>query len=206
VEIFLEHGKTGNELCTLNRCRISHQAKHLSCLLTAKGRNIDRIYLLPSQVRERLSFHRFGREEPNKQDWASWEHFWRSYCSRFLKLPSPLGNWKTPGHRIWPWLLDTKRDAVYHQNYDTLHVFIPLLKRSTRSGSLYILLGEVNVAPTKVIPITVSKVEVDVVVVKGDGPCLPSLQPTKLLFQELLHAGGGDWMWDYVSDKESNPL
>jgi hypothetical protein len=62
------------------------------------------------------------------------------------------------------------------------------------------------VVPTKVIPITVSKVEEDVVVVMRDGPCLPSLQPTKLLFWELLHAGGGDWMWDYVSDKESDPL
>jgi hypothetical protein len=60
VEIFLERGKAGNKLCALNRCRISHQAKHLSCLLMANGRNIDPIYLLPPQVRECLSFHRFG--------------------------------------------------------------------------------------------------------------------------------------------------
>ncbi len=81
-----------------------------------------------------------------------------------------------------------------------------MVKKSTRSGSLYILLGEVNVVPTKVVPITVSKVEEDVVVVKGGEPHLPSLQPTKLLFWELLHAGGRDRMWDYVSDEELDPL
>ena len=60
--------------------------------------------------------------------------------------------------------------------------------------------------PIMVIPITVSKVEEDVVVVKGDGPCLPRLQPIRLSFWEAMQAGGGHWMWDYVSDKESDPL
>ncbi len=57
VEIFLECGKTGNKLRALNRCRISHQAKHLSCLSTANGRNLDPIYLHPPQVSKQLSFH-----------------------------------------------------------------------------------------------------------------------------------------------------
>ncbi len=60
--------------------------------------------------------------------------------------------------------------------------------------------------PILVVPITVSKVEEDVVVVKGDGPCLPGLKSTLLSFWDTLHAGGGHWMWDYVSDKESDPL
>ncbi len=45
------------------------------------------------------------------------------------------------------------------------------------------------------------KVEEDVVVVKGDGPRLPGLKPTLLSFWDTLHAGGGHWMWNYVSDK-----
>ncbi len=69
---------------------------------------------------------------------------------------------------------------VYHQNYHKFHAFIPLVKRITRLGSLYILLGEVNVVPILVVPITVSKVEEDVVVVKGDGPRLTGLKPTPL--------------------------
>jgi hypothetical protein len=191
VEIFLEHGKMGNKLRALNRCRISHQAKHLSCLSMADGRNLDPIYLHPPLVSKRLSFHRFGCEEPTRQDWTSWELFWQGYCNRFFELSLSLGNWERPGHRIRPWLIDTERDMIYHQNYHKIHAFIPLVKRITRSGSLYILLGEVNVVPILVVQIIVSKVEEDVVVVKGDGPRLPGLKPTLLLFWDTLHAEGG---------------
>jgi hypothetical protein len=103
VEIFLENGKKGNELRSINRCRISHQAMYLSCLSTAEGRNLDPTYLLPPKAIKRTSFYRFGRKEPTRQDWESWEAFWREYSGRFLKLPSMLGDWITPGHRIWPW-------------------------------------------------------------------------------------------------------
>jgi hypothetical protein len=96
--------------------------------------------------------------------------------------------------------------VVYHQNYHKFHTYIPLVKRTMRLGSLYVLLGEVNVVPIMVVPITVSKFEEDVVVVKGDGPCLPRLQPIRLSFWEAMQAGGGHWMWDYVLDKESDPL
>ncbi len=60
--------------------------------------------------------------------------------------------------------------------------------------------------PIKIVPITVSKVEEDVVVVKGDGPCLPRLRPIRLSFWGTMREGGGHWMWDYVSDKESDLL
>jgi hypothetical protein len=96
--------------------------------------------------------------------------------------------------------------VVHHQNYHKFHAFIPLVKRITRLGSLYILLGEENELPIFVVPITVSKVEEDVMVVKRDGPCLPDLKSILLSFWDTLHAGGGHWMWDYVSDKESDPL
>ncbi len=43
-------------------------------------------------------------------------------------------------------------------------------------------------------------------VVKGDGPCPPGLKSTLLSSWDTLHAGGGHWMWDYVLDKESDPL
>jgi hypothetical protein len=157
----------------------------------ADGKNLDPIYLHPPQVSKRLSFHQFGHEEPTRQDWASWELFWKGYCDRFLKLPLLLGNWNRPKHRIWPWLIDTEQDVVYHQNYHKFPAFIPLVKRITRSGRLYILLGEVNVVPILVVPITVSKVEEDVVVVKGDGPRLPGLKPTLLLFWDTEGIGCG---------------
>jgi hypothetical protein len=59
-------------------------------------------------------------------------------------------------------------------------MFIPLVKRRTRSGTLYIYLGEVNVFPIKAVPITISKVDNNVGVEKEDGPLLPHLQLIKL--------------------------
>jgi hypothetical protein len=108
----------------------------------------------------------------------------------FLELPHPLGSWLAPGHKICPWLHDAKHDNLYHQNYHKLHAFLPLVRRSTRSGTLYIYLGEVNVILIKVVPITISKVDNNVAVVKGDGPPLPRFQPIKPTFWESLHLKG----------------
>jgi hypothetical protein len=94
VKIFLENGKMGSELRSINKCRISHQAMYLSCLSTAEGKNLNPIYFIPPQVNKRMSFHQFGHEEPTRQDWASWEAFWRGYCGQFLEFPLPLGDWK----------------------------------------------------------------------------------------------------------------
>jgi hypothetical protein len=98
-------------------------------------------------------------------------------------------------------LHNAKRDVVYHQNNHKLNAFIPLVRRSTQSGTLYIYLGEVNVIPIKVIPIPISKVDNDMVVVNGGEPLLSCLQTIKPMFWESLQLGGGGWMWDYVSGR-----
>jgi hypothetical protein len=65
-------------------------------------------------------------------------------------------------------------------------------------------LGEVNIIPTNVIPISISSISEDVVSVKGEGPSpLPPLRATRLTFWESLMKGGGEWMWDYVSGRSS---
>ncbi len=61
VTIFIERGKQGKELVSLNQCRISHQAKYLSCISTAEGKHLDTVYLSPPLTKERLSFDRFAR-------------------------------------------------------------------------------------------------------------------------------------------------
>jgi hypothetical protein len=205
MSIFLERGKTGKELISLNRCRITHQAKHLSCLSTADGKFLDCTYLSPPLTKEHLSFHRFARKEPMKHHWTIWEQFWRAYCNRFLELPLALGEWHSPSHRIWPWFHDAERDVLYRQNYQELKVYIPLIKQTTRTGSLYIYLGEVNIIPTKVVPISISSITNDVVSVKGEGPSLPLLRTIRHTFWESLMSRGGVWMWDYIANRLSNP-
>ncbi len=77
-----------------------------------------------------------------------------------------------PGHTIWPWLLNVEGDVVYCQNYQDLKVYIPLVKQTSRTASLYTYLGEGNIIPTKVVPISISNITDDVVSVKGEGPPL----------------------------------
>jgi hypothetical protein len=118
-----------------------------------------------------------------------------------------LGDWLIPSHKIWPWLYKAERDVVYCQNYCKLKAYIPLVKRSTKTGSLYIYLGEVNIIPTKVIPISITSIAEDVVSVKGEGSSLLlPLQATKPTFWESLMEDGGEWMWDYVSNRSSELL
>jgi hypothetical protein len=206
VTIFLERGKLGKELVSLNQSRISHQAKHLSCISTTEGKHLDPVYLSPPLTKEHLSFDRSMQEEPTKQDWLNWERFWHTYCNRFLELTTLLGDWLVLGHKIWPWLLDVERDVVFCQNYQDLKVYIPLVKQTTRTGSLYTYLGEVNIIPTKVVPISISNITDDVVSVKGESPPLKPLWSIRPTFWDSLLSRGREWMWDYVSDRTTKPL
>jgi hypothetical protein len=167
---------------------------------------LDPVYLSPPLTKERLSFNRFVQEEPTKQDWLNWERLWRTCCNSFLELTTPLGDWLVPGHKIWPWLLNIEQDVVYHQIYQDLKIYTPLVKQTTRTGSLYTYLGEVNIIPTKVVPISISNIADDVVAMKGEGPPLKSLWAIRLRFWDSLLSGGREWMWDYVSDRTTKPL
>ncbi len=90
----------------------------------------------------------------------------------------------------------------YRQNYYELKAYIPLVKQSTRTGSIYMSLGEVNIIPTKVVPISITSISEDVVSVKGErSSLLPPLQKTKPTFWESLMKGSGKWMWGYISDR-----
>ncbi len=81
---------------------------------------------------------------------------------------------------------------MYCQNYQDLKVYIPLVKQTTRTGSLYTYLGEVNIIPTKVVPISISNITDDVVSVKGEGPPLKPLLATRPTFWDSLLSGGGE--------------
>jgi hypothetical protein len=114
----------------------------------------------------------------------------------------PLGDWKGVGHRILQWLHDTKHNKVYEQTQDKMYVYNLWVKSRTRAGSMYSLLGEVNVMPVNVTPITIRQILLNVIAVQGAGPKLTPLQAPRLSFWNYILSCGGDWMWDYVSDKK----
>jgi hypothetical protein len=53
---------------------------------------------------------------------------------------------------------------------------------------------QVNIIPTKVVPISISNITDDVVSVKGEGPPLKPLRATRPNFWDSLLRGGGEWM------------
>jgi hypothetical protein len=52
---------------------------------------------------------------------------------------------------------------------------------------MHIYLGEVNIIPIKVTPITVDKVEPDVIKIRGGGAALPHLQQEMHTFWDSLY-------------------
>ncbi len=206
VDVFIDQHQKGGTLQGLNRCRIAHQSIHLSCILTADGKHIDPLYLSPPKTGMRTSSIQFSRERPTPKDCITWEKFWHNFCNPGLQLKVPLGVWTAPGHRIWPWLHDGEWDVVYHQSYTAICAYILLVENRTRSGSLYIFLGKVNVIPTSVVPITVAHTDHNVVAQRNNGPCLSMLKHVHETFWQSLALGGGNWMWDYISNKDTEPL
>jgi hypothetical protein len=79
------------------------------------------------------------------------------------------------------------------------------VKSCTRAGSMYSLLGEVNVMLVNVTPITIRQILPGEIAVQGAGPKLTPLRAPCLSFWNYVFSCGGDCMWDYVSDKKSDP-
>jgi len=67
-------------------------------------------------------------------------------------------------------------------------------------------LGEINVIPISMVPITIAHINHDVVALRNNGPCLPMLRHVHEMFWQSLATGGGSWMWDYTSNKNMEPL
>jgi len=137
----------------------------------------------------------FSQERPTPEDWITWEKFWLNFCNPGLQLKAFLGVWTAPRHRIWPWLHDEEWDVVYHQSYTTICAYTLLVESRTRSGSIYMFLGKVNVIPTSVVPpTTVAHTYHDVVAQRNNGPCLPMLRHVHERFWQSLDSVGGNWM------------
>jgi hypothetical protein len=86
-----------------------------------------------------------------------------------------------------------------------MYVYDLWVKSCTRAGSMYSLLGEVSAMPVDFMPITVRQILPGVIAVQGAGPKLTPLRAPRLSFWNYILSCGGDWMWDYVSDKKSDP-
>jgi hypothetical protein len=71
-------------------------------------------------------------------------------------------------------------------------------------GSLYRLLGDVNIIPVNVSPSTVREVLIGVVAKVGVGPRFQTSPLPQTSFWEYLSSLGKEWMWDYVLDTSAD--
>jgi hypothetical protein len=201
MDIFLASNVKGKDLISLNRCRIAHEAIFLSCISTGEGTHIDQAFLGPPSHVERQFMWKFSRETPTDKEWALWVSFWGNQCNPRLRLPQIVGKWVTVSHRIWPWYHNKVKDVIYRQTTTTFFAYVLLVHNRTRAGNLYALLGETYTIPTRVVPVTTTQVEQDVVALQGPRPSVPSPYQVKALFWDKLAAAGGGWLWQQVSDK-----
>ena len=93
---------TTNEesLKAIARVRGYLNAIFLSDVTTADGRSMEQFACKKGAWLARSKFV-FPREQPSDDDWNLWTNFWKSWTRDNFELPSPLGAWVFPSHRIW---------------------------------------------------------------------------------------------------------
>jgi hypothetical protein len=139
VTILERAGYAGDELISLNQCRIANKMLFLSDITTSCGRYVDCNLLGPttSWQGERSSIG-FPCELPSPKDWTLWKTFWTAYAGAGGLLHIPLGGWLHTSHRIWEWFYDPLRDQLQHRRGDVRTVYDPeKTKRNTRYTQIY---------------------------------------------------------------------
>eukprot|EP00956_Cyclotella_meneghiniana_P019598 scaffold33749_cov34-Cyclotella_meneghiniana.AAC.1 len=102
----------GDDLRSVNRCRISSCSIFLSDLVAANGRTLDQTRGLQDVNYASSTTYDFPTEHPSQRDWEVWRVFWSSYCLPDGSLPCSLGKWKNTTHRQWEWFYSESTDIL----------------------------------------------------------------------------------------------
>ena len=78
----------------------------VSDIVTADGKHLDDFAIFRPHSREHASTYKFPKESPTQEDWTTWTHFWKQHTVGNFELPTPLGKWINPTHRVWEWYYD----------------------------------------------------------------------------------------------------
>jgi len=174
------------------------QAMFLSCITTFSCNQISKEYLYPQEEDNQMSTYRFSKQAPTPRDWVRWRNFWHKiYPTNFL-LPLPLGKWKFPSHRVWKWVLDTKRDILYCQTMTQVDYYTRVSYSTTRSVGSFSKVGRVDYLPYEGIPVDVQPTtacNLDRVSVRSGGGPFPVQPICSRNFWQLLNIQVGSWMW-----------
>ena len=104
---------SGDDLQTLNICRQYKKVIHLSCIILADGRTIDRDCLNTKEGRSEK--HKFPLQRPSRSMHALWNEAIRRISSEYYSLSEPLGKYVRPPHRPHKWTTNRKGTTVHFE-------------------------------------------------------------------------------------------
>ena len=107
-------GFSGFELEILNRVRIYQQVIFLSCILNAKGTDLDEKYLRRRPPGQKWSELKFPKEQPSASDFRLWQQALRQLIP-VGGLAVRLGRSLHIGYKVWDWRVNS--DEGYLLNY-----------------------------------------------------------------------------------------
>lgn len=105
------------EMEMLNRVRIYQQVVFLSCILNAKGTDIDEKYLYRRPSGQKWSELKFPQEKPSSSDFRLWHQALRQLVPAG-GLAVRLGRSLHNGYKVWDWRVNSEEGICYITGMD----------------------------------------------------------------------------------------
>jgi hypothetical protein len=90
---------SGEELDSINRCRLVCCCIFLLDLASANGKFLDLTRGMQGVNYSQSLTYSFPQEHPSDGDWEVWNRFWAQCCMTDGTLPVALGKWMHKSHR-----------------------------------------------------------------------------------------------------------
>jgi hypothetical protein len=127
---------SGRDLQALNMYRQYKKVIHLSCIVLADGRTIDRDCMTTKEGRS--DKHKFPLQHPSRAMQTLWNEAIRCISSEYYSLSEPLGKYIRPPHRSYKWTTNKQGTTVHHKvTLDAKTLYIVYRRRpeiETRAG------------------------------------------------------------------------
>ena len=136
MELAMDVTKDKDLLGAIARVRGYLNVIFLSDIVTADGRHLEHFAQVKSEKLVRSKFI-FPREHPSDKDWELWTTFWKSWTRDSYELPTPLGKWDAPTHRIWEFFMHDNGDVIYRRHVDG--TYGKYVKSDDRGNRFYLM-------------------------------------------------------------------
>jgi hypothetical protein len=127
MQAVIEDGFTRlGELEIINRFQCHQQVVHVSDILNAGGRCLDKKYLTCRQDDKLWSTLIFPIKKPPQGHLRLWREALLAISSQG-RLQNKVGRFLTRGHKIWEWHYNEEEKQVYHHKGQSMDVYTPSL-------------------------------------------------------------------------------